>query len=174
MDNASYHSRQSKKIPNSSTKKADILNFLLKEKITIPDLTATKPVLLDLVKSVASTVEYAVDSLIQEAGHEILRLPPYHCKFNPIEMVWGEMKAFVRRNNVDPTNDENVISLLRQAADLVTPQKWQNYVRHVIAEENKFYNFDKKVDENEDEGRLIISIPVCANSDESSSDEEDY
>lgn len=172
MDNASYHSRQSKKIPNSSTKKADILNFLLKEKITIPDLTATKPVLLDLVKSVASTVEYAVDSLIQEAGHEILRLPPYHCKFNPIEMVWGEMKAFVRRNNVDPTNDENVISLLRQAADLVTPQKWQNYVRHVIAEENKFYNFDKKVDEDEDEGRLIISI--CANSDESSSDEEDY
>ena len=30
---------------------------------------------------------YKVDDLIRDHGHEVLRLPPYHCDLNPIERI---------------------------------------------------------------------------------------
>ncbi|GBP70621.1 hypothetical protein EVAR_98201_1 [Eumeta japonica] len=30
---------------------------------------------------------------------EVLRLPPYHCELNPIELVWADIKGHVARNN---------------------------------------------------------------------------
>ncbi|KAJ8911297.1 hypothetical protein NQ315_003288 [Exocentrus adspersus] len=29
----------------------------------------------------------------------VLRLPPYHCELNPIELVWAQVKGDVARNN---------------------------------------------------------------------------
>lgn len=40
----------------------------------------------------------------------ILRLPPYHCKLNPIEFVWGQIKKFVGAiNSIFKMNDETNI-----------------------------------------------------------------
>ena len=33
------------------------------------------------------------DEWAKEMGHEVLRLPPYHCELNPIELIWGIMKV---------------------------------------------------------------------------------
>ena len=30
-------------------------------------------------------------------GYSVLRLTPYHCVFNPIEMVWSKLKHHARR-----------------------------------------------------------------------------
>ena len=86
IDNASYHSRQEVKVPIQATKKAEILEF-----IPVP----TRPVLLERIKLFQVEKEYFVDNLIRRHGHEVLRLPPYHCVFNAIELAWSMLKRTV-------------------------------------------------------------------------------
>ncbi|CAH4034426.1 unnamed protein product [Pieris brassicae] len=42
---------------------------------------------------------YVIDEMAKAAGVEVLRLPPYHCELNPIELVWADVKGYVARNN---------------------------------------------------------------------------
>jgi transposase len=36
--------------------------------------------------------KYKIDEMEQEMGHTVLRLSPYHCELNPIELVWAQKK----------------------------------------------------------------------------------
>ena len=45
------------------------------------------------------TAEYRVDQTIRLHGHEVLRLPPNHPDFNAIELIWSQLKDYVRRMN---------------------------------------------------------------------------
>jgi transposase len=49
-----------------------------------------KDTLLNICRNNYTEKKYAVDEIIEQAGHEVLRLPPYHCIFNAIEMVWSQ------------------------------------------------------------------------------------
>ena len=44
-------------------------------------------------------MKYKVDEFLKKKGHEVLRLPPYHCDLNPIEFIWGILKNRVAINN---------------------------------------------------------------------------
>ena len=101
IDNTSYHSRQEVKVPTQATKKAEILEFMMKKNIPIPSPVPTRSVLLERIK------EYFVDNLIRRHGHEVLRLPPYHCVLNAIELAWSKLKRtlsaakmFLRNNPI--------------------------------------------------------------------------
>ena len=49
---------------------------------------ALKPELWKLARKKSSDEpKYNVDELIKSYGHEVLRLPPYHCDLNPIERI---------------------------------------------------------------------------------------
>ena len=48
--------------------------------------------------------EFVIDSLLEANGIACLRLPPYGCEFNPIELVSSTVKSRFRRDNVDPGN----------------------------------------------------------------------
>ena len=48
LDNASYHCRQVDKISNMNTRKAEMLDFMKRNSITVPE--PTKPVLLERIK----------------------------------------------------------------------------------------------------------------------------
>ena len=37
--------------------------------------------------------------MAEKYGHTVLRLPPYHCELNPIEMIWSLIKGHVAREN---------------------------------------------------------------------------
>lgn len=87
-DNASYHSRILNKIPNNSTKKEDILKFMRTKNMDIPVKVPIKRELLKMIKEQNFKNEYVIDELCNTHGHTILRLPPYYCIFNPIEMVF--------------------------------------------------------------------------------------
>lgn len=59
----------------------------------------------------------------QDTPRVILRLPPYHCEFNPIKLIWAEVKGEDARKNttfkpVDATNFFNA------AVTNVTPNNW--------------------------------------------------
>jgi transposase len=35
---------------------------------------------------------YKLDQLANGKGHQIVQLPPYHSQYNPIELMWPQMK----------------------------------------------------------------------------------
>jgi hypothetical protein len=65
---------------------------------SIKPLKSKKPELYEIIKSKKQPPIYKVDEFLKIKGHEILRLPPYHCEFNPIELIWGDLKG--KRNIV--------------------------------------------------------------------------
>uniref|UniRef100_A0A6P7GKL8 Uncharacterized protein LOC114339330 n=1 Tax=Diabrotica virgifera virgifera TaxID=50390 RepID=A0A6P7GKL8_DIAVI len=86
LDNASYHSEILKKQPTNSWTVDKIKVWLTNKNITFPQY-CFKPQLLTLAKSHAQPNIYMVDEIIHSFGHRVLRLPHYHCQFNPIEYI---------------------------------------------------------------------------------------
>jgi len=109
MDNASYHG--AKTTPNKSARKQVIYDYI-KSQIDLKRITLTlKPIekmrkpelesMLDQVITHPSMAKhiYELDEIASENGHEILRLPPYHCHFNPIEFHWKDVKHNIQKQN---------------------------------------------------------------------------
>jgi transposase len=107
MDNASYHSRLSEKIPNTSSHKLEIETFLLKHDLYFHE-SYTKKQLLEVVNTKSWEKQYVVDNIAKKYGHTVLRLPPYYCIFNPIELIWGQLKRRIRRKNKYPKFDKKL------------------------------------------------------------------
>jgi transposase len=91
LDNASYHSRLEEKKPTCAWRKAHLQTWLQNNNIHFSE-TDKKDTLLKLCRQNYKSPVYVVDHVIHEAGHKPLRLPPYHCIFNQIEMVWSQTK----------------------------------------------------------------------------------
>lgn len=134
MDNASYHSviKEGTKAPTSATRKGDMQKWLKDKKIPF-DGKMKKTELYEIIKLKKPEPVHKTDEFLRGKGHDVLRLPPYHCEFNPIEMVWGDVKGYVgRENNTFKTND--VKDLIIKGFKTITPEKWTNFCNHV---ENK-------------------------------------
>ncbi|RZC32052.1 DDE 3 domain containing protein [Asbolus verrucosus] len=112
MDNASYHSAQTEKIPNTSSNKEEIKEFLQNNDLFFEE-SYTKKQLLEVLKTRQFTKKYNVDDMTKKRGFQVLRLPPYHCNFNPIEMIWAELKSHLRRNNTSPKFGFATIQLIK-------------------------------------------------------------
>lgn len=132
MDNASYHSRKLDKIPTMAMRKADIVAWLDNHSIAYPTPVnkVNKLTLIGLAKASGVEVLYAVENLAAAKKVRILRLPPYHCQFNPIEMAWAQFKSFVSRRN-GRCLLENVRELITESCNNISPQNWENYCQHV-------------------------------------------
>jgi transposase len=56
--------------------------------------------------------QYIVDKILNDHGHEVLRLPPYHCQYNPIELAWGLSKNYYNKHiNEQPSSRNKVADL---------------------------------------------------------------
>ena len=88
MDNASYHSviKDGTKAPTSTTRKGDMQKWLKDKKIHF-DGKMKKTKLYEIIKLKKPEPVHKTDDFLRGKGHDVLRLPPYHCEFNPIEMV---------------------------------------------------------------------------------------
>uniref|UniRef100_A0A6P7H8H9 Uncharacterized protein LOC114347514 n=1 Tax=Diabrotica virgifera virgifera TaxID=50390 RepID=A0A6P7H8H9_DIAVI len=100
LDNAPYHSEILNKSPTNSWNVDKIKEWLTNEHISIPQ-HILKSELLRLAKQHAKPKIFVVDQLIETCGHQVLRLPPYHCQFNPIEYIWGTAKQYYD-NHIGP------------------------------------------------------------------------
>ncbi|GBP00310.1 hypothetical protein EVAR_102320_1 [Eumeta japonica] len=49
------------------------------------------------------TPTYALDEMAKEKGHQVLRLPPYHCQYNAIELIWAQIKGKKGRQRTSPS-----------------------------------------------------------------------
>lgn len=139
MDNASYHSRLLNKIPNNNTKKDDIIQFMRSKNINIPDKIPTKKDLLKTIKEHNFKKEYVVDHICETHGHTLLRLPPYYCVFNPIELIWASVKHELRKRNQNPTLSAVILDNIRTViSDLDKTDIWEKSVNHVINKEKQY------------------------------------
>ena len=130
LDNAKYHNAVVEKQPTTSTRKADIQAWLQKHNISFDD-SMLKIELLQLVRFNSVPTVYKTDIVAEAAGHCVLRLPIAHCELNPIELVWAQVKGYAARNNKNFTMAE-ALNLSRDGIDMVTAEKWEACVKHVI------------------------------------------
>lgn len=155
MDNASYHSRQSNRAPTSNSRKEAMRIWLTEHNISWTNdmLKAQLYEIIKLHKDYYKT--YIVDEAATAKGHVVLRLPPYHCDINPIEMVWNQVKSHVAHHNTSGKLND-IPGLLRRGIGLVTAEQWSNYCRKVLDIERQMKVADGIMDEVTE--RFIISI----------------
>jgi hypothetical protein len=78
MDNANYHSAILNKAPSTNSEKSESVDWLKKKNITV-DPTETRAYLLQHVQPLKMRTIYELDQIANERGHQVIRLPPYHC-----------------------------------------------------------------------------------------------
>jgi transposase len=95
------------------------------EQVLAPTLRRGDVVVLD---NLAVHKQPEVRAAIEATGAQIRFLPPYSPDFNPIEMAFAKLKAFMRAAR--PRTFDHVIALTAAALALFTPAECRNYVRH--------------------------------------------
>ena len=124
------------------------------------------PELMVLARGQKPPKQYKCDQMAQAAGLEVVRLPPYHCQFNPIELAWSFLKGYVGKHNTDGKMEsvERLFAESRRACS--GREMWAGWERHVVKLEQQQWEADNKITEIE---RFII----VANVDDDTDDEED-
>ena len=107
-----------------------------------------------------------METVAKEYGHEILRLPPYHCELNPFELVWTAEKNYVAGENQDMSLD-SVEKLFRTKREELPEDFWRKCVEHVKKiEENYLYWESDRIQDNEVEQLIIKLKPTDSSSSE--------
>lgn len=155
IDNAPYHTRKVESLPTTSWRKGQIQDWLKSKNIPSED-TMLKAELVEIARTHKSYyARYVVDEMAAERGVTILRLPPYHCELNPIELVWAQVKGYVAKNNKTFKINE-VRSLFEEGLRQVTPQRWKDCIAHVLKTEDQMCQLGHIVDDITD--RFIIEV----------------
>jgi len=95
------------------------------EQVLVPTLRGGDVVVLD---NLAAHKQPEVRAAIEQAGAHVRFLPPYSPDFNPIELAFAKLKAFLRAAR--PRTFEHVCELMAAALGLFMPDECTNYVRH--------------------------------------------
>jgi transposase/DNA-directed RNA polymerase subunit H (RpoH/RPB5) len=156
LDNAPYHCRKREKLPNNSWSKNNIKIWLTSKGIPFED-DILKAQLVHIAQQNKDKYNvYSVDEMAQLQNKTILRLPPYHCELNPIELIWAQIKNFVASKNTT-FKLPDVKNLCLQAINKTGVEEWNNCVKHITdSVEKKLWDLDN-IMENAVEP-LIISV----------------
>lgn len=103
--------------------------------------------------------------MASKQGHEVLRLPPYHCQLNPIELIWAQVKDDVQKKNSNSSQKLPVIKeLTEKVIDKVTAENWQKCMAHTRKVEEEFRRNDIAV--NHMVEKCVTNIANDSSSDE--------
>jgi len=162
LDNARCHSALVEKLPSRSWKKDEIQKWLRDKGVEFTSCLVVAE-LLKLTKGVRDKYHaYKVDLMANEHGHTVLRLPPYHSEFNPMEMIWTQIKSYLETNSKTSKQAE-VDLLLREGVQCITSENWKLCTQHVTKEEETFWEHDHLTD------ATVMPFGVDADPDETSS-----
>ena len=154
-NNASYHSRNSEDYPISKWRKAQFQKWLSENNISFsPDALRSELWILCKRHRVEKTSKI-VEEIAKKYGHEVLRLPPYHCELNAIELIWGDEKNYVARENKSMTI-EGVEKLFRKRRGEINKEICRNCIQHVRNVEYRYWEMDRIIDQKMDE--LMFSV----------------
>jgi transposase len=141
MDNAPYHNVfLSEAFPKKSHSARRLREWLSNNQI--PWTTdMLKEELFEICSRLAPNPEFAIDNIARDAGHTILRTPPYHPELQPIETCWAVVKNHVAQHN-DCTM-KKVWSLLDEGFEKVTNKTCQKLIIKAVKQEDLFWEEDK-------------------------------
>ncbi|KAF8789729.1 Retrovirus-related Pol polyprotein type-1 like protein [Argiope bruennichi] len=92
--------------------------------------------------------KYFINEILKEHGRVVLRLPAYHCDLNPIELIWADIKRYVRERNA--TADMSLQRLENLASEAITNignMRWEKHCKHIEHIEKKYWETDSIVEE---------------------------
>ena len=87
-----------------------------------------------------------IDKIAKKYGHEVLRLPPYHCDLNAMELIQAYEKNFVARENMETTL-KSVEELFRKRRAEIKAEISRNCFEHVKHVEKSYWETDRILDE---------------------------
>lgn len=163
LDNAPYHSRRCEKLPTTAWQKVKIIQWLSQKQIPFEDDMLKKELLAIVNIHKHRFRKFVIDEMAKKHNITILRLPPYHCELNPIELIWAQVKGFVARKNTT-YKMKDVQTLFEEALKEVNAEKWRKCIEHVIKEEQKMWELDNLIEQT------VQPIVINLEADESSSD----
>ena len=108
---------------------------------------------------------YVTNEMCANAGVKLLRLPPYHCEFNPIELVWAKSNAEVAKRNVQYKLNDSM-RIMKEEACKCDAEYWTKCETHAMKEE-QYVRASDSLDVDP------VSMTLTFESDESSSDDND-
>lgn len=97
------------------------------EQVLCPALQSGDVVVMD---NLSSHKVNGVRELIQQAGAEVLYLPPYSPDLNPIEKAWAKLKQLLR--SAKARTQEALDHALAEALRLITADNARAWFRHAI------------------------------------------
>lgn len=138
FDNASYHNAQELPAPSMNSRKRAIMNWLDDKHVPYSPFMLKKELYSKVREIKEANKTYKIDEVIKNAGHVVLRLPPYHTELNPIETIWtiaknSIVKRYARHENVD------TVQLVIEEFSKITAEDWQDSINRVQTIE-KFYS----------------------------------
>lgn len=172
LDNASYHSVQENKPPTKYSLKSDMVKWLENNNVPFQP-TMRKPELMSLVDAFKSQEKvYRIDTLLSSAGHSVIRLPPYHCDLNAIELAWSKIKRLIKDQNI---KGDFSLKLLKEKAEeaieAVSERDWQGYCNHVKSIEEDYWEKDGVLEEEMEQ--FVIQLSDQENSSDSEGEPDD-
>jgi transposase len=147
MDRAPYHTQ--KFGPNDSPLnmvKRKMLNWL---KVNCPKQRGynsfTKmDVLKIIVRKELAKMPTTVERFLEGHGHKVFYLPPAHPRLNPIESVWAQMKAHIRKVNDVNMTFKKMEALIRDTGvNVVKNRNVVKYYQHALKVENHYRKDDQ-------------------------------
>jgi transposase len=89
---------------------------------------ALRPGDLVVLDNLSSHKVAGVAKAIRGAGAEVVYLPPYHPRLNPIEQAFSKAKNEIRKRT--PRTKEECDRLCGESLDWFLPDHCRNYIRH--------------------------------------------
>ena len=155
IDNASYHCRISNDYPKSKCKKAQFEQWLKENKVNFPS-DALRSELWVLRKTHRNEKNAkVVEKIAKKYGMEVLRLPPYYCESNAIELIWADEKNFVARENKEMTI-ELVETLFKKRREEISAETCKNCIKHARFVEEEYWKTDRIMDKKVE--KFLISV----------------
>jgi len=104
-----------------------------------------KSELVELCSKYAPVPEFRIDRLAFEAGHTILRTPPYHPELQPIETCWAVVKNYMA-DNCDYTM-RGLRERLPHAFSKITASCCTGIIKEIKKQEDAYWIEDEELDE---------------------------
>lgn len=157
LDNAPYHCIQENKTPSKYSVKKVMVDWLTKNKIPC-SMEMKKFELLELITQNKPPEKiYRIDEILKSRGHIVIRLPPYMCDLNPIELAWAKMKRKIKEENI--TGDLSLTKLeeaTKNAIDSITKIDWEGFTSHTLKVEQDYWIKDSIMEDTVD--RFVIEL----------------
>ena len=103
-----------------------------------------------------------IDNTAKKYWHKVIRLPPYNCDLNAIELIWADEENYVAPKNREMTL-ESVKALFRKRRSQITDEKCKQCIEHVKKVELSYWKTGRIIDQKMDK----LEIAQDANEHES-------